>query len=80
MKSVGWRWPTLRPALLLFVVGFGFGSRAKPILEYRKLQLLVQFKTLWRLVQGLMTSCGTMLSMLALLFFVIYVFACFGLR
>ena len=78
MKSVGWRWPTLRPALLLFVVGFGFGSQAKPILEYRKLQLLVHFKTLWWLVQGLMTSCGTTLSALALLFFVIYVFACNG--
>jgi len=46
----------------------------------RALRLLPQFKTLWRLVQGLLSSMGTMLSMLALLTFTIYVFGCIGLE
>lgn len=46
----------------------------------RALRLLSQFKQLWTLVQGLLSSGSTMLSTMAVLFFVIYVFACIGVE
>jgi voltage-gated sodium channel len=44
----------------------------------RTVRLLVQFKVLWMLVRGLLSSAGTMIYIFILFFLVLYVFACMG--
>jgi hypothetical protein len=44
----------------------------------RTLRLFKQFRELWMLVRGLMTSAGTMLYTCFLLFILLYLFACLG--
>jgi len=44
----------------------------------RTLRLLVQFKALWTLVRGLISSSGIMVYAVLLLTLVLYVFACVG--
>eukprot|EP00932_Pfiesteria_piscicida_P019719 SRR837773.6546.p1 GENE.SRR837773.6546~~SRR837773.6546.p1 ORF type:complete len:414 (+),score=130.11 SRR837773.6546:183-1244(+) len=46
----------------------------------RALRMLEQFRSLWRLVQGLLMSARTMLSTVLLLVFTVYVFACVGVE
>eukprot|EP00746_Dinoflagellata_sp_MGD_P143925 gnl/MRDRNA2_/MRDRNA2_76683_c0_seq1.p1 gnl/MRDRNA2_/MRDRNA2_76683_c0~~gnl/MRDRNA2_/MRDRNA2_76683_c0_seq1.p1 ORF type:complete len:539 (+),score=72.59 gnl/MRDRNA2_/MRDRNA2_76683_c0_seq1:133-1749(+) len=46
----------------------------------RSVRLLVQFKTLWMLVRGLLSSAGTMLYTFALMMLILYVFACLGVE
>jgi len=42
--------------------------------------LLAQFKVLWMLVRGLLSSAGTMAYIFILFFLILYVFACMGLE
>jgi len=46
----------------------------------RALRLSVKFRTLWRLVQGLRTSGGTMIWTLLLLIMMLYVFSCIAVE
>merc|ERR1719443_78537 len=46
----------------------------------RAVRLLVQFKTLWMLVRGLLSSAGTMFYTFALMMLILYVFACLGIE
>merc|ERR1719161_2562477 len=44
------------------------------------MRLLVQFKALWMLVRGFVSSAGTMFYTLVLLLLMLYVFACLGVE
>jgi voltage-gated sodium channel len=46
----------------------------------RTVRLLSQFRALWMLVCGLLSSAGTMMYILVLLVIIIYVFACMGVE
>jgi hypothetical protein len=46
----------------------------------RSVRLLVQFKTLWMLVRGLLTSASTMFYTFMLMLLILYVFACVGIE
>merc|ERR1719487_1490582 len=46
----------------------------------RTVRLLSQFRALWMLVCGLLSSAGTMIYILVLLIIIIYVFACMGVE
>jgi voltage-gated sodium channel len=46
----------------------------------RTVRLLAQFKVLWMLVRGLLSSAGTMIYIFILFFLVLYVFACMGVE
>merc|ERR1719443_42577 len=46
----------------------------------RSLRLLSQFKTLWMLVRGLLSSASTMFYTFALMILILYVFACLGVE
>lgn len=46
----------------------------------RALQLLKQFRTVWRLVSGLLTSANAMLSTLVLVMLTLYIAACLGIE
>merc|ERR1719265_2511921 len=46
----------------------------------RSVRLLVQFKTLWMLVRGLLSSAGTMFYTFGLMMLILYVFACLGVE
>eukprot|EP00931_Biecheleriopsis_adriatica_P121625 TRINITY_DN96689_c0_g1_i1.p1 TRINITY_DN96689_c0_g1~~TRINITY_DN96689_c0_g1_i1.p1 ORF type:complete len:557 (-),score=97.65 TRINITY_DN96689_c0_g1_i1:42-1712(-) len=46
----------------------------------RTVRMLIRFKELWMLVQGLLSSANTMLYTLLLLFVILYIFACLGLE
>ncbi|CAJ1355840.1 unnamed protein product, partial [Effrenium voratum] len=46
----------------------------------RALRMIRQMRTIWRLVFGLLTSCDTMISTLALLVLVLYIFAVLGVE
>lgn len=46
----------------------------------RALRMIKQMRAVWRLVSGLLTSCDTMLSTLALLGLVLYIFAVLGIE
>merc|ERR1719333_892923 len=46
----------------------------------RSVRLLVQFKTLWMLVRGLLTSATTMFYTFMLMILILYVFACLGVE
>lgn len=46
----------------------------------RSVRLLVQFKTLWMLVRGLLSSAGTMFYTFMLMALILYVFACLGVE
>jgi len=46
----------------------------------RAVRLVVQFRTLWRLVSGLLGSAGTIMYTLLLLVIILYVFACLGIE
>lgn len=46
----------------------------------RAVRMIKQMRTIWRLVSGLLTSCNTMLSTMALLLLVLYIFAILGIE
>jgi hypothetical protein len=46
----------------------------------RALRLLVQFKELWMLVRGLLSSARTMVYTAIIIFIILYVFACLGME
>lgn len=46
----------------------------------RALRMIKQMRGVWRLVSGLLTSCNTMMSTLALLSLVLYIFAVLGIE
>lgn len=46
----------------------------------RALRMVKQMRGVWRLVSGLLTSCNTMMSTLALLSLVLYIFAVLGIE
>merc|ERR1719183_1269837 len=46
----------------------------------RALRLLAQFKELWMLVRGLLSSAGTMIYTFILIMIILYVFACMGME
>jgi voltage-gated sodium channel len=46
----------------------------------RTVRLLAQFKVLWMLVRGLLSSAGTMTYIFVLFFLILYVFACMGVE
>lgn len=46
----------------------------------RALRMIKQMRAVWRLVSGLLTSCNTMMSTLALLSLVLYIFAVLGIE
>lgn len=46
----------------------------------RAVRLLVQFKTLWMLVRGLLSSAGTMIYTFSLIALILYVYACLGME
>ena len=46
----------------------------------RTVRLLAQFKVLWMLVRGLLSSATTMAYIFILFFLILYVFACMGLE
>jgi voltage-gated sodium channel len=46
----------------------------------RAVRLLAQFKELWMLVRGLMSSAGTMFYTFVLILIILYVFACLGIE
>merc|ERR1719502_2459103 len=46
----------------------------------RTVRLLAQFKVLWMLVRGLLSSAGTMAYIFILFFLILYVFACMGVE
>merc|ERR1719327_391309 len=46
----------------------------------RAVRLLVQFKTLWMLVRGLISSAGTIMYTFILLFLMLYIFACLSVE
>lgn len=46
----------------------------------RALRLLVQFKTMWMLVRGLLHSASTIVYTLILIFLMLYIFACLGIE
>merc|ERR1712032_210487 len=61
-------WDVMEPVLVLRMI--------RMVRLLRALRLLVQFKTLWRLVQGMCNSAGTMVWTLLLLTMMLYVFSC----
>jgi hypothetical protein len=46
----------------------------------RALRLLVQFRTLWMLVQGLIHSCSTIFYTVVLITLILYIFSCIGVE
>jgi len=75
----------LTPILLAFESDANFGPlmvlRVFRLLRLaRALRLLVRFRTLWMLVQGLLSSAGTMLYTFGLMALIIYIFACMGVE